>query len=382
MCATCAIRYGAMHGVSFATSPTTVVCNQRARPDDERPLARVAGKTQRMSEHLRIAIVGAGAIGGWIGARLSASGHDVSALARGATLAALREHGFRTHEAQRVLTARVVASDRATDLGVQDLVFITVKQPALAEVADALVQLTGPQTILVSAMNGVPWWFFAGIDPAQGGPRSVWTPLQSIDPGGTLCARMPAERILGCVVHASCTTQSPGDVVHKGGNGLILGEAAGGPSARLSRVVRMLEGAGFDATASERIQKDIWYKLWGNMTMNPISAFTGATCDRILDDELVNRYVQQVMAEAAQIGSRIGCPITESARDRIEVTRRLGAFKTSMLQDVEAGRALELDALLAAPREIAARVDVATPAMDALLGLTRLFARMRGLYPH
>lgn len=329
-----------------------------------------------MDERLRIAIVGAGAIGGWIGARLSARGHEVSALARGETLAALRRHGLRVREAERELTAAVTASDCAEALGAQDVVFLTIKAPALAGVVDSARKLIGAQTTVVSAMNGVPWWFFAG---GLGGFAQA--PLESIDPGGTIAARIPDHAVLGCVVHASCTTCAPGHVVHKKGNGLILGEAVGGASERLRRVAQTLREAGFDLAVSDRIQKDIWYKLWGNMTMNPISALTGATCDRILDDGLVNRFIQQVMAEAAEVGRRIGCPIAESTLDRMRVTRKLGAFKTSMLQDVEAGRVVEIDALLAAPREIAMRVGVSTPAMDALLGLTRLFARTRGLYP-
>lgn len=328
-----------------------------------------------MIKPLRIAIVGVGAIGGWIGARLAARGHRVSALARGATLQALRQHGLRLVSAGKESTAQVTASDDAAALGQQDLVFITVKSPALASVADSVTRLMGPQTCIVSTMNGVPWWFFATSGNAQ---RAA---LQSVDPGGTLLARMPPEQVLGSVVHAACMVPEPGRVEHKMGNGLIIGEALGGRSPRLERAVEVLRDAAFDVTVSERIQKEIWYKLWGNMTMNPISAFTGATCDRILDDELVAGFVLQVMAEAAEIGSRIGCRIEESGTDRMQVTRKLGAFRTSMLQDVDAGRPLEIDALVAAPRELGQRLGVATPAMDALLGLTRLFARGRGLYP-
>jgi len=190
---------------------------------------------------------------------------------------------------------------------------------------------------------------------------------------------MPPERVLGSVVHAACSVQTPGCSVHKNGNGLIVGEPVGGSSARLDAVVGALRGASFDVTVSPQIQKDIWYKLWGNMTMNPISALTAATCDLILDDPLVSDFILRVMAEAAAIGARIGCPIAESGADRMAVTRKLGAFKTSMLQDAEAGRSLEIDALVAAPREIGRIVGIETPNMDALHGLVRLFARGRGL---
>jgi 2-dehydropantoate 2-reductase len=164
------------------------------------------------------------------------------------------------------------------------------------------------------------------------------------------------------------------------GAGLIVGEPAGGRSARVERLVAELARAGFDAKLSERIQQDIWYKLWGNMTMNPVSAITGATGDRILDDPLVRAFCSAAMAEAAAIGAKIGCGVTQSAEDRNAVTRKLGAFKTSMLQDVEAGRPIELDAIVAVVREIGQKVGVPTPNIDALLGLTRLFARVRGLY--
>jgi 2-dehydropantoate 2-reductase len=246
---------------------------------------------------------------------------------------------------------------------------IAVKAPALPEAATAARPLIGKDTLIVPMLNGVPWWFLA-----DRGER-----LSSIDPDAAIEAALPLSQVVGCVVHASCATAAPGVVQHKAGHGLILGEPSGGASDRLNDLVDFFSGAGFAATASPRIQKDIWYKLWGNMTMNPISALTAATCDRILDDGLVEGFVLRIMAEAQEIGARIGCPIMESGRDRIAVTRRLGAFKTSMLQDVEAGRAIELDALLGAPREIGRRVGVETPNMDALYGLVRLFARERGL---
>ncbi len=164
------------------------------------------------------------------------------------------------------------------------------------------------------------------------------------------------------------------------GQGLIVGEPAGGTSARVSGLAQALSAAGFDTRVSERIQQDIWYKLWGNMTMNPVSAFTGATVDRILDDPLANGFCQAVMREAKAVGAAIGCPIDQSVEDRNAITRKLGAFKTSMLQDVEAGKPLEIDALLTVVREIAGRADIPTPNLDALLGLTRVFARARGLY--
>lgn len=325
---------------------------------------------------MRIAIVGAGAIGTWLGVRLANAGQQVSVLARGETLAAVRQQGLRLVIGGKTQVATVAASDRASELGQQDLVVLAVKGQALASVAASAAALLGKDTAIYSAMNGVPWWFFHGL-PVAGAPTS----LSSVDPDGRVSQFMPPARVLGGVVHASCSVQTPGCAVHKSGNGLIIGEPAGGASARLDAVVAALRSADFDVTVSPQIQKDIWYKLWGNMTMNPISALTSATSDFILDDALVSGFILRVMMEAAEIGARIGCPIAESGEDRMAVTRKLGAFKTSMLQDAEAGRSLEIDALVAAPREIGKMFGVATPNMDALHGLIRLFAKGRGLNP-
>lgn len=324
---------------------------------------------------MRIGIVGAGAIGGWIGVRLALAGHDVGVLARGETLAALKAGPWRLDIDGETRSAAVRVSDDPADLGVQDILVIALKGPSLPVVAPRLVPMIGPDTVIVPAMNGVPWWFLLG-----GGGDLAATPLTTIDPGGVIAAALPFAQVVGCVVHAAAAVAAPGAVVHRAGNRLILGEPGGG-ATRLGAVAAAFEGAGFEVESSRHIQHDIWYKLWGNMTMNPISAITGATADRLLDDPMVGGFVLRVMAEAQAIGARIGCTIGERGEDRNAVTRKLGAFKTSMLQDVEAERALEIDQLLAAPHEIAGRLGIATPYLDALLGLTRLFARTRGLYP-
>jgi 2-dehydropantoate 2-reductase len=322
---------------------------------------------------MRICIVGAGAIGGWMGTRLALRGHAVSALARGATLAALQRVGWRVRLGADLLQAPATASDNPERLGLQDVVIVALKAPSLPRLAPALRPLIGPATLIVTAMNGVPWWFFDGLE-GQAALR-----LDSVDPRGDLRALLPARQVLGCVVHATCSTPEPGLVQHGFGNGLILGEAVGEPRERARAFVQTLQEAGFEATLSARIQRDIWYKLWGNMTMNPVSALTGARSDRILDEPLVHAMCLRAMAEAAAIGERIGCPIAQSGAERMAVTRRLGAFKTSMLQDLEAGKPLEIDALLGAVHEIGAQVAVPTPVVDGLLGLTRLLAATRGL---
>ena len=322
---------------------------------------------------MRIAIVGAGAIGGWIGVRLALAGHEVSVLARGATLDAIRTNGWTLRTGKDSLVAAVAASDDTAKLGQQDLVLLTLKGPALPAVAPTLLPLIGPQTVVLPAMNGVPWWFMLRQATPMG--------LRSVDPDARIEAAIPYDSVIGSVVHASASTTAPGMVTHKAGNGLILGEPDGAVSPRLDTIADLFDQAGFDVTRSTAIRRDIWYKLWGNLTMNPISALTGATCDRILDDPLVRGFVLACMAEAQAIGNRIGCTIDESGEDRILVTRKLGAFKTSMLQDAEAGRPLEIDQLLSAPREIAQRLAIDTQNLDALLGLTRQFALSNGLEP-
>ncbi len=325
---------------------------------------------------MKVCVVGAGAIGGFIGTRLAAAGHcQVSALARGATLQALRSQGWRMDTAAGRVTAPAHASDDAAALGVQDLVILAVKGPALADAAHGAQALIGPGTLVMPAMNGVPWWFCEGIAGVGAAP------LQSVDPGARIARSIPFPQVLGCVVHASTSAPEPGLVQHRMGQGLVIGEPAGGRSARAQAVASLLASAGFDVTHSDNVRYDIWYKLWGNMTMNPVSALTGATIDKVLADPLVRQFCSAVMQEAAAIGARIGCAISQSPEDRHAVTAKLGAFKTSMLQDVEAGRMIELDALVTAVSEIGARLGEPTPHLHALLGLTRLFGQVRGLYP-
>ncbi len=324
----------------------------------------------------KVAIVGAGAIGGWMGVHLARAGAQVSVLARGDTLQALQKNGLQMHQGSEFHTVPVQASQDAAALGVQDLVVISVKAPALASVAAQVGPLIGPHTVVLTAMNGVPWWFLQGF----GGPVEGRS-LSSVDPSGAIAQALPAAHIIGCVVHASCSVDAPGVIRHHFGDGLIVGEPSGQATPRMQALHALLQKAGFNATLSPQIQKDIWYKLWGNMTVNPVSAITGATTDRILDDELVRGFISNVMLEAKAIGERIGIPIAQAPEDRHAMTRKLGAFKTSMLQDVQAGKPVELDALVSAVRELGQLTQVATPFTDALLGLSRLHARGLGLYP-
>jgi 2-dehydropantoate 2-reductase len=211
-------------------------------------------------------------------------------------------------------------------------------------------------------------------------PGAGGAPIESVDPGGAVSRALPVSHVLGCVVHASAARVAPGVVRVHQGRRLIVGEPRGGTSERAAGIASMLEHAGFEVERSTDVRRDIWYKLGGNLTMTPVSALTGATADRIRADPELSAFCAAAMREAAAIGARIGCPIHETPEDRQRITARLGAFKTSMLQDVEAGRAIELDAIVTAVAEIGRRVGVPTPNIDAILGLTRLFARVRGLY--
>ena len=331
---------------------------------------------------MKICIYGAGAIGGWIGVHLAKTGHEVSVVARGATLEALQKNGLQcvqTQTADTRIKADVKVSAQPADLGPQDLVVVAVKAPAMADVAIGIAPLLGSNTTVLTAMNGVPWWFFQGF-----GGKLQGTTLNTIDPEGRIAQAIPAHHVVGCVVHASCSLDAPGVVRHHFGQGLILGEPAeqnGKVSTRVQQLVADLQAAGFNASASAQIQKDVWYKLWGNMTVNPISAITGATTDLILKDDLVRDFVSKVMLEAKAIGEKIGIPIAQTPEDRHAVTMKLGAFKTSMLQDVEARKTVELDALVSGVQELGQLTQISTPYTDALLGLSRLHAQVRGLYP-
>jgi 2-dehydropantoate 2-reductase len=329
---------------------------------------------------MKITVVGLGAVGGLIAARLARAGHEVSALARGRTLQAVRERGLVLHMGGQVQLAAVHVSEDPAALGPQDLLLIALKGQALPEVAATLRPLVGPHTLIVPAMNGVPWWFLQ--TPAM---RQRFSPeqqqLTSVDPQGHIGGALPAEQVLGCVVHLTCSQPEPGVVQHGFGDRLIFGEPQGGASSRVTRVADAFLAAGFKAETHADIRREIWFKLWGNMTMNPVSALTGATADRILDDPLLRSFMLRAMAEAAAIGAQIGCPIEQSGEDRLAVTRQLGAFKTSMLQDSEAMRPLEIDAIVTAVHEIGAKLGIGTPNIDTVLGLARLMARTRGLYP-
>ena len=306
---------------------------------------------------MNICVVGAGAIGGWVAARLALAGERVMALtSKGAIGQIALDEGSETRTAQF-----------STFDSTADLMIVAVKATALDAAARSARPLVGPHTIIVPMLNGVPWWFVGDMR------------LNSVDPDGSIAEALPFEQILGCVVHASCSRSADGVVMVKHADKLIIGEPEGESSERLARLQSLFERAGLRPDPTGNIRRAIWYKLWGNATINPLSALTRASCDKILADPGCRTWMLEGMAELAAIGAAVGCPIVESGEERMAVTARLGAFKTSMLQDVEAGRPIELEALLGAPREIAGACGIATPALDRLYGVTKLMAESLGL---
>ncbi len=319
---------------------------------------------------MKICIYGAGAVGTLMGAKLATTGAEVSVIARGTTLQAVRQQGLGLKTEQGIRFVPVsMATDNPVELGVQDLIIIAVKQPALDQVSRSIAPLLGEHSKVLLAMNGVPWWFFDGLQGAYAGLK-----LASVDADGELRQRIPSAQIIGCVVHLASSCPAPAVSFNPFGNKLILGAPHGVNDAQTEAVARLLEQAGFDVALTAQIQQEIWYKLWGNMTMNPVSALTKATTDKILDDALLNRFCSDAMLEAAQVGVAIGCPIAQTPEARNAVTRQLGAMRTSMLQDADAGKALEVEALIGVVHEIGQKTGIATPNISALYGLIRLFA--------
>lgn len=330
---------------------------------------------RQVAPSVRTAIVGAGAIGGLFAAALVRAGHRVSILARGRTLAAIKDNGIRILvDGATAETVPVNASDNPAMLGEQDYVVLALKAQALPDLAASLQPMMGPDTHVVSAMNGLPWWFLHGLaEPAAA------QPLEAVDPGGRVSAALPASRAIGSVVHLSSSTVEPGVIKRGRGNRLIVGAAHADCADTAREFAAALRTGGFDVESSDAIRGDIWAKLWGNMNMNPLSALTGSTADRLLDDPFTHALVLRMMEEAEAIGQRLGLSTGMSAPQRVAVTRELGAFKTSMLQDMEAGRPLEIDPILGVFPELGRKLRVPTPFCDAVLGLLRQRAANNGL---
>jgi 2-dehydropantoate 2-reductase len=317
---------------------------------------------------MRICIVGAGAIGGYLGARLILAGEDVTLVVRGANLAAIRERGLilRDHAGEHV-AAPSLATDQITEAGQYDLVIAAVKAHQLPGIAASMRSLYHPNTAVIPAQNGVPWWYFQ----RHGGPYEGHR-IESVDPGGALSAQIEPERIIGCVVYPATELDGPGIVRHIEGDRFTLGELDGARSERIQQLAQIFTRAGLKTPVRPRIRADIWVKLWGNLAFNPISALTGATLAGICRFGPSRQLVAAMMAEAQAVAERLGIEFPISIEQRIAGAEQVGEHKTSMLQDIEARRPTEISALVGAVAELGRLVEVPTPHIDAIEAAVRL----------
>jgi 2-dehydropantoate 2-reductase len=313
---------------------------------------------------MKACIVGAGAIGGWIAGLLAETGSDVSLLARGNTLARLQSDGLLVRRKGKETAYRIPASDDPARLEKPDYVIAAVKGQSLPQLAPAIAELLGSETAVVPAINGIPWWFFQSPDVPLFG-----TALKSVDPSGRLSTVIAPARVIGCVVHASAWSPEPGVIEVQGEDRLLFGELDGAPSRRCTTLAAAISNQHVKPVVSDNIRRDIWTKLWGNMTMNPLSVLTSGTTADILDNAEARALVRAMMIEMNNMGEAIGLPLTMTPEDRMAVTRRLGPIKTSMLRDAEARRPLEIDPILGALVEIADLLKAPTPFIRAVHGL-------------
>ncbi len=325
---------------------------------------------------MRIAIYGAGAIGGYLGAQLAGTGAEVTLIARGDHLAAIRARGLTLITADGERTVRVACTDDPAAAGPQDAVFLTLKAHSVIAVAEAIQPLLGPETAVVTAQNGIPWWYFF----RHGGPHDGHR-LRSIDPGGRLWERIPPERCVGCVLYPAADVVRPGVVHHQFGNRFMLGEPDGTASARCRRLSEVLTAGGLEAPVRPRIRDDMWLKLWGNVSFNPWSALTGATLARLAGDPGTRGVVRRVMEEARAVGEALVVTFAVDLETRIGWAAEVGEHKTSMLQDLELGRPMEIDGLVAVVSEMGRLTGVPTPFLDSILALVIQKARLAGCYP-
>jgi 2-dehydropantoate 2-reductase len=325
---------------------------------------------------VKLCIYGAGAIGGLLGAKLAAAGEAVTLIARGPHLAAMQAKGLTLVEEGKTLVTRPAATDDPAQAGPQDVVIITLKAPGVPAIAERMQPLLGPDTAVVTAMNGVPWWYFHGLEGPWRDRR-----IACLDPDGRLERAIETRRVIGCVVYPAATIAEPGVVHHQYGNRFMLGEPDGRRTARIEALSRVLTKAGFKAPVRPTIRDDIWIKLWGNLSFNPVSALTQATLARIATDPGTRDVIRRMMAEAEQVGRKLGVEFSVDIETRIGWAADVGEHRTSMLQDLEQGRAMEIDALLRAVVEMGDLVGIETPILDAILALVVQRARVAGAYP-
>lgn len=323
---------------------------------------------------MKIAIYGAGAIGGFLGALLARSGQDVSLIARGPHLAAMKENGLALDRDGKRIVTHPRATANPSELGPQDYVIVALKAHSAATVVDAMQPMLGPDTAVVTAMNGVPWWYFYKL-------KGDWENriVESVDPGGKQWQEIGPERAIGCVVYPACEIAEPGVIQHTYGDRFTLGEPSGEKSERVQALAKAMVDAGFKAPV-RNIRDEIWVKLWGNLCFNPISALTLATLDVIATDPGTRGVARNMMLEAKAIGEKLGARFRIDVEKRIDGAADVGAHTTSMLQDLTLGRPMEIDALVTAVQELGRIADVATPTIDTVLPIVQQRARVAGCY--
>ena len=324
---------------------------------------------------MKVCIYGAGAIGGHLGVLLARSGVEVSLVARGAHLEAIRENGLRLRTSDEEFVVRVPASDDPSELGEQDFVILTLKAHQASAAASAMQPLLGPQTAIVTAMNGIPFWYFYGLDGPWRDHR-----LEAVDPGGVLWDTLGPQRIIGCIVYCAAEVVEPGVVLHEHGARYSLGEPDGSKSERALAIGKALSDAGLKAPVKTRIRDELWFKLWGNLSFNPISVLTLGTLADMAGDPGTRSVARAMMLEAQTIAEKLGVKFAMDVDKRMDISRDVGAHKPSTLQDLERGRPMEIDALLTAVQEMGALTQTPTPSIDTILALVQQRARIAGLY--
>jgi 2-dehydropantoate 2-reductase len=325
---------------------------------------------------MKFCIYGAGAIGGLIGAHLARTGEDVTLIARGAHLAAMRENGLQVSGHSGAFTVHPRVTEDPAEAGVQDYVIVALKAHQVATVAEKMKPLLGPKTAVVMAVNGVPWWYFHGMEGPLADRR-----LPSVDPGNAQWQHIGPERVIGCVVYPAAEVVAPGVLRHVENDRFSLGEASNQKTERVSALSQAFVAAGFKAPVKTDIRTEIWVKLWGNVAFNPISALTGGTLKSIAEDPATRSVARAVMDEAEAIAGQLGVKMPIPVEKRIAGAAGVGEHKTSMLQDFERGRPIELDAIVGAVAELGRLVGVPTPMIDTVYALTRHKAIKAGLYP-
>ncbi|MCF6124617.1 MULTISPECIES: 2-dehydropantoate 2-reductase [Mesorhizobium] len=325
---------------------------------------------------MKITIFGAGAIGGYLAAKLAITGRtDLSIVARGAHLEAIKADGLRLIEDGQEISVPVRAAAKADELGAQDYVVLALKAHSLSPALDQIAPLLGDHTSVVTMQNGVPWWYFHGV----GGPLEG-TRLNAVDPGGAIWQRIGPDRVIGSVVYPAVEVDAPGLIRHVEGKRFSLGEPSGERSERVTLLAEEMVKAGLQAPVREDIRSEIWVKLWGNLSFNPISALTGSTLAAIVADDGTRALARTMMLEAQAIGESLGVRFPIAVDRRIKGAGDVGEHKTSMLQDLERGRPMEIDALVSAVQELGRLTDKPTPTIDAVLALVRRLAVERGCY--